>query len=115
MTEKILTTFEKEMKNPKFKKAFDKGYKEFLLSELLIAMMAGDEKSVRELAKEVGLSATVIQNIRSGKQEDVKISNFVNIAQACGYKVVLEKGKERIIVEDTYNKNKHHLSFVQAS
>lgn len=33
------------MKNPKFKKAFDKSYKEFLLSELLIAIMENDEKN----------------------------------------------------------------------
>src|SRR6188508_1897663 len=92
---KVLSTFEREMKNAKFKKAFDKSYKEFLLSELLIAMMDEDEVSVRDLAKEAGLSPTIIQKIRSGKQDDLKISNFVSIAHVCGYKVILEKNDDR--------------------
>ena len=108
---KSLSTFEREMKNAKFKKAFEKGYKEFLLSELLIAIMEKDDISVRELAKEVGLSPTVIQNIRAGKQEDLKISNFVNIVHFCGYKVILEKEDERIEVENIKGRKSHHLSF----
>jgi DNA-binding Xre family transcriptional regulator len=50
------------------------------------------------LAREVGLSPTVIQNIRSGKQKDIKLENFKNIVKACGYDLVLEKGEERILV-----------------
>ena len=96
MTKKILSTFEREMQDPAFKEAFEKGYRELLLSDLLIDMMEKDNKTVRSLAKEVGLSPTVIQNIRSGGQEDVKMSNFINISHACGYKVILQKGKERI-------------------
>ena len=111
MTKKTISTFEREMKNRKFKKSFEKGYKEFLLSELLIAMMDGDEKSIRELSKEVGLSATIIQRIRSRKQSDIKISNFVNIVGAYGYNLVLEKGKERILIRID---SKHHLNFAYA-
>jgi DNA-binding Xre family transcriptional regulator len=96
MTKKIMSTFEREMKNPKFRKSFKKGYRDFLLSELLIAMMEGDKKSVRALAKEASLSPTVIQKLRSGNQEDIKLSNFINISHACGFHVVLEKGEERI-------------------
>lgn len=111
-SKKVLSTFEREMKNAKFKKAFDKSYKEFLLSELLIAIMGEDEISVRDLAKEVGLSPTIIQKIRSGKQDDLKISNFVSIVNACGYKVVLEKDDERIEIEDKKSSKKHHLNFI---
>lgn len=32
------STFEREMKNPEFKKMFEKGYNKFLLSELLITI-----------------------------------------------------------------------------
>jgi hypothetical protein len=113
-SKKAMSTFEREMKNTRFKKAFDKSYNELLLSELLIALMENDEKSVRELAKEVGISPTIIQNIRSGKQDDLKISNFVGIAHACGYKVVLERNDERFEIEDKKTKNKHHLHFIQA-
>jgi hypothetical protein len=65
MDKKKLSTFDKEMENPQFRKHFEKEYKDFLLSETLIALMKSDHKSVRKLAKECGLSPTVIQNIRS--------------------------------------------------
>ena len=39
---------------------------------------------------------SLIQNIRSGKQDDVKLSNFINISHACGYHIVLEKNDNRI-------------------
>lgn len=110
-SKKTLSTFEREMKNAAFKKAFDKSYKEFLLSELFISIMEEDEISVRDLAKEVGLSPTIIQKIRSGKQDDMKITNFVCIVQTCGYRVILEKNDERIKIEDKKKSNKHHLNF----
>lgn len=86
------------MQNPERKAVFEREYKKFALSELILALMANDAKSVRKLAKEAGLSPTVIQNIRSGKQKDIKLENFKNIVNACGYDIVLEKGKERIPV-----------------
>lgn len=96
MTNRQLSTFEKEMENTSFRKKFEKAYKKFLLSEIMSALMQNDNQSVRKLAKEVGLSATVIQKMRSGKQEDVKLRNFINISHACGYNVILEKGLDRI-------------------
>ncbi|OGT54403.1 MAG: hypothetical protein A3F17_01300, partial [Gammaproteobacteria bacterium RIFCSPHIGHO2_12_FULL_41_15] len=64
---KKISTFEREMKNASFRKKFEKEYKEFLLSEIIIALMENDNKTVRKLAEEVGLSPTVIQKLRSGK------------------------------------------------
>jgi len=96
MADTQLSTFEKEMKNASFRKKFEKAYKEFLLSEIISALMENDRKSVRKLAKEVGLSPTVIQKLRSGRQDDVKLSNFINISHACGYNLILEKGDDRI-------------------
>jgi DNA-binding Xre family transcriptional regulator len=109
-----MSTFEREMKNSRFKKDFDKIYKEFLLSELLVAIMDEDDISVRGLAKEIGLSPTIIQKIRTGKQEDLNISNFVNIVNFCGYKLYLEKDDERIVIEDKKSNNKHHLQFTHS-
>lgn len=114
MSKKKLSTFDREMKNPQFKKAFDKSYKEFLLSELIIAMMEEDSLSVRELAQAVNLSPTIIQKIRSGKQDDLKISNFVSIISKCGYKLILEKNNERIEIQDKITNKKHHIHFLQA-
>jgi len=49
---------------------------------LILALMEKDKKSVRQLASEAGLSPTIIQKLRSGKQEDVKLSNFIGISLA---------------------------------
>lgn len=96
MTKRHLSTFEREMQDSAFHDKFEKEYKEFLLSEILLAMMEEAHKSVRKLAEESGLSPTIIQNIRSGTQEDIKLSNFINISHACGYKLILEKDHQRL-------------------
>ena len=93
-----LSTFEREMQDAAFREEFEKEYNEFLLSETILVMMSDAHKSVRKLATETDLSPTVIQNIRSGIQEDIKLSNFINISHACGYKLVLEKDNQRIAI-----------------
>jgi len=92
------TTFDKWMADPEIKEHFDKEYRNFVLSELILALMENDRKSVRELAKEAGLSPTVIQNLRPGKQQDIKVKNFVSIAHACGYHLFLANEQEKILV-----------------
>ena len=96
MTKPHLSTFEREMQDTAFREEFEKEYNEFLLSETILAMMSDAHKSVRKLATETDLSPTVFQNIRSGIQEDIKLSNFINISHACGYKLILEKENQRI-------------------
>jgi DNA-binding Xre family transcriptional regulator len=96
MTKRKLSTFEREMKDKDFKKKFKDAYDKFLLSELIISLMEEDHQSVRQLAKEVNLSPTVIQDLRSGNQKDIKLTNFINIMLACGYHLVLEGDKKRI-------------------
>lgn len=103
---KPLSTFERKMKNRKFKKAFEKGYKELLFSELMMSAMEGDDMSVRKLAKEAGISPSVIQNLRSGKQHDIKVSNLIKIAHAFGFEVILERGDERLTLQETSNNSK---------
>ena len=71
MSNKPRSTFDKEMQDPHFRAEFEREYANLLLSELIIALMEEDGKSVRQLAKEAGLSPTVIQKIRSGKQKDM--------------------------------------------
>src|SRR5262249_59739074 len=80
------------------KEAVDKEYEELLLSELILAIMAKakENKSVRKLARELGMSKTAIQNLRSGVQNDMKLSNFVRFTRAYGYRLVLEKKGQRI-------------------
>lgn len=96
MSKKVLSTFEREMQNQEFREAFEKGYREFSLSEVLLGLMKENHKTVRGLAHEAGLSPSIIQKIRSGEQQDLKVSNLLSIAAACGYHLCLEKGKKRI-------------------
>ena len=55
MVKKLTTTFDKWMADPEIKEHFDKGYKDFFLSEIILALKQSNHKSVRELAKEVEL------------------------------------------------------------
>lgn len=95
-TNKPVSTFDKMMQNPDFKVKFEDGYQEFLLSELLIAIMENDHISVDQLAKNANISPDIIENICSGKEPDMNISHFLQIVQVCGYNLVLEKGEDRI-------------------
>ena len=91
-----LSTFERKMQNPDFKAKFETGYQNFLLSELLIAMTENDDISIEQLAKEVNIAPSVIEDICSGKQKDLKFSKFLELAKVCGYRLILEKDEERV-------------------
>ncbi|MGB3850385.1 MAG: hypothetical protein WA958_10495 [Tunicatimonas sp.] len=92
------STIERWRKDPKFAHEADQEYRDLVLSELLLALMDEDDKSVRQLAKEAGLSPTAIQKIRSGQSQDMRLKNFIGVVQALGYRIVLEKGDQRIPV-----------------
>ena len=107
------STFERKMKNPKFRKAFEIGYKKLLFSELMIAIMENDDVSIRKLAKEADIAPSIIQKLRSGEQTDIKVSNLIKIAHVFHYSVVLERGDERLVLHETKTKDlKKHLSVV---
>lgn len=112
---KPLSTYERKMQDAKFRKAYKQGYKELLFSELLISVMEEDDKSIRGLAKEANLSASVIQDIRSGKQHDIKVSNLIKIAEAFGYELVLQKGDERLTLHEDTKGTKSRLSVSAAA
>jgi DNA-binding Xre family transcriptional regulator len=95
-TRKPTSTVARWMQKPGFKAAVASEYKELMLSELVLALMAEDSKSVRALADQLGVSKTVIQNLRDGTQRDMKLSNFVKLTHAYGYHLVLEKEGQRI-------------------
>ena len=97
--EKFESSFDEFISDPERKNSFEKGYKEFLLSDLIIALMEEDKKSVRLLAKEAGLSPTVIQDLRSGKKNNVTLKSFSNIIKSLGYKLYIKKGRKQIPLE----------------
>ena len=112
---KSISTFERKMQDKQFKKAYNASYKELLFSELLISIMEDDDKSVRNLAKEADISPSVIQDLRSGKQTDIRVSNLIKIAKSFGYELVLQKGKERLALHDDIVNIKHNLSVVASA
>jgi DNA-binding Xre family transcriptional regulator len=98
LEKQAVSTFDRLMKDPDRKTKFDEGYKEFLLSELLLALMEDDEISVRALAKEAGVSPTVIQDMRSGKKDNITLKKFSDIMKSLGYKIYVKKGRKSIPV-----------------
>ena len=84
------------MKDPHVKKAYEKEHDDFILSEIFHAMKEGNKQSVRTLSKKIGISPSVIQNINSGSQCDIRLKNFVSIAHEFGFSLVLEKDNIRI-------------------
>ena len=92
------STYQREMKDPKFRKLFEREYAELLLSELILAMMEEDKISVRKLAKEVGIAPSVLQSVRSGKHSNMTLKNFIKLISALGGEVTVRRGKDYIPV-----------------
>jgi DNA-binding Xre family transcriptional regulator len=93
------STYEREMENPKFKKHFLKEYRELALSELILAMMAEDDVSVRKLAREVGLAPSVVQSVRSGRHSNLTLRSFIKLIAALGGELAVKKGHRYIAVK----------------
>ncbi len=91
MKTKTISTFDRIMSDKKRKSKFDQGYQDFLISELLIEAMEAENKSVRSLSKETGISATMIQNLRSGKKKNVSLKTLFPILNALHYTIKFEK------------------------
>lgn len=91
------STFDKMMKDKRVKAAFEKGYQEFLISEMLLAAMEKDEVSVRELAKAAGVSPTIIQELKTGKRKNVTLETFSKVVNAIGYEITIRPIKQNLI------------------
>ena len=88
--DKPLSTYEELMQDPEFKKKHEESYRELVLSELLLAIMAEDKISIRSLAKQAGISPAIIQDIRSGKRDNLTLKTFANLMDVLGYNLILE-------------------------
>ena len=86
------STYEKEMENPKFRKLFEKEYGELVLSELILAMMAEDNVSVRKLAQRIGVAPSVVQSVRSGKHKNMTLKTFIKMIAALGGEIAVKRG-----------------------
>ena len=100
MKKKTTSTFDRIMKDPKRKARFEEKYAEFLLSEVLLELMQQEDISVRALAKKVGVSPAVIQDLRSGKRSNITVKNLLGIASSLGARLKLEKGADSYYLTD---------------
>ena len=73
------STYDEFISDPKRKKAFEKEYNDFLLSEFVLERMEAEQISVRALAQKAGVSPTVIQKIRSKNAEKINFRTFSNV------------------------------------
>jgi len=89
--EKILSTFDEFMLDPKRKEKFDREYSKFLLKEFLLEAMNENHISVRKLAEESGVSTSIIQNIKSEKKSNITFNTLNSLMSALGYRVKIEK------------------------
>jgi len=97
-----MTTYDELMQDPEFKEIYDKSYHELMLSELFLAIMAEDKISIRSLAKQPGISPAIIQDIRSGKRDNLTLKTFATLMDVLGYTLILEnrtKGTRQIHVK----------------
>ncbi|HEX2977548.1 MAG TPA: hypothetical protein VHO47_00280 [Candidatus Babeliales bacterium] len=85
-----------EAKTPQQRKKFEEGYKELLLSEMILAAMENDDVSVRELARLAGVSPTIVQEMRSGTKESFNTKSFFKVLKGLGYNFLLEKNGQII-------------------
>lgn len=88
---KPLSTYEEFIQDPEQKSLLDSEYQELVLSELFLALMEEDHVSVRRLAKAAGVSPTIIQELRTGKKENLTLKTFLLLINTLGYSLVLEK------------------------
>jgi hypothetical protein len=87
------TTFEEFMdaKTPNQKKDYADGYRNFLLSELILAAMEEDHVSVRKLAKIADVSPTIVQDMKSGNKVSFNTKSLFKILTVLGYDILLER------------------------
>jgi hypothetical protein len=92
----IKSTYDRLMKDPEFRKKFEKEYESISLSETLIGLMDSEKISVRELSKRAKVSSTVIQEIRSGKQENPTLLILSRLFHTLGAELIIKKGKKTL-------------------
>lgn len=86
----IKSSYEELIEDPKQKELLEKEYKELLISELIIAVIKRDELSVRRLAKDAGVSPTIIQELKSGRRTNITLNTFNKVLNALGYQISFE-------------------------
>jgi len=106
MTKKIKSTYDKfiESMTPQQKKKFEEEYREFALSELILALMERDEISARKRAKMAGVSPTIVQEIRFGLKKNCSSESLLFKALKKGFEEAIAHDQGKL---DLLNTRKH--------
>lgn len=92
----FVSTYERLVhEDPEFERDLDIRYRELILAELLLAAMEEDHISIRKLAKEAGVSPSLIQDLRTGKKDNLTFRSFSSIMEALGYDILLQKRQRK--------------------
>lgn len=96
-TKKYASTYERMISEDlSFETDLNKRYKDFLLSEIILAIMEENHISIRKLAQEAGVSPSLVQDLKSGKRDNLTLKSFSSLIDVLGYDIVLEKRKDRV-------------------
>lgn len=90
MKKRIESTYDRIFKDKDRKANIEREYQELLLSELLAATIEKDDVSVRALAKEAGISPTIIQELKTGKRKNITLLTFNRVLNAIGYQITIK-------------------------
>jgi transcriptional regulator with XRE-family HTH domain len=102
MKTKPKSTMDRFLSDSKQKKKFDEEYSQFLFSELLLEAMEEEHISVRRLAKESGVSTSVIQNMRAMKPTNITLKTMFSLLDTLGYELTAKKGSKSVRLSASY-------------
>lgn len=82
------------MKDEDRRKRFEEKYARFIMADIVIGFMEQEQLSVRAMARAMGVSPTVVQDLRSGKRKNLTLKHLLAFADACHAKITIEKGTQ---------------------
>ena len=85
------STYDREMKSPTFRAAFEKEYAALEVSEFIAKQMAEQAISVRSLAAKADVSPTVVQGIKTGTRKNIEYATLKALLVALGCEIQFKK------------------------
>lgn len=105
MNKKMKSSYDEliEKLSPRELEEFERDYENLLIPELILAAMHKDGITVRRLAKEAGVSPTIIQGIRSGTRR-ISAASLIKIFNGLGYTLQAQRDGEVIALSTKNNR-----------
>jgi len=91
MEKKVKSSYDELMEDKEQRASFEKGYKDLLLSELILAFKEMDDISVRRLAAAAGVSSTIIHEIGSDETKNMTVETLQKVLNSIGYEIVSQR------------------------